>query len=225
MKNYYDILGLPADADAQQIRQAYRKLSMQFHPDRHGGSRLYEERFKQINEAYQVLKDPVRRWQYRQDSQRRSSGPRPCGPWTTPDYSAQAQSTPRRPPRGRSFREPFQPYRGRKPDLGSTLWSLALLLVLVLPFKWAWQAPPPAAAEAWVDYGAAGYAQTVSYDFADALGERYRRDVSLLHELRKSDPGLSRLDMRTGYYEDGGRSIRLSWEILQLIREKNWKRQ
>jgi len=225
MKNYYEILQLDRDADAHQIRLAYRKLSMQYHPDRHGGRRKYEEQFKQINEAYQVLRDPIKRWQYRQDMQRRASGSRPCGNWSTPDYAAQAHKYKGQgPQRARSsFRAPFQPYRRAKVGLGNTLWSIALVLVLIMPFKWAAQAPLAAIEEESRLTNA--YAQTVAYDLAEIVEERYYREVRLLHEIRQIDPGLRHLDMRTGYYETSNSSFRFSWEALQLIREKNWKRQ
>lgn len=224
MKNYYDILQVPPDADGHQIRQAYRQLSMQFHPDRHGGSRYFEEKFKQINEAYEVLRDPVRRWQYGQQRQRPSAGPRPCGDWARSDRTAQSGAGARRRPAGASFRTAFEPYRRRKSDLGNTLWSIALVLVLIMPFRWAWQAPPGTTSSTSAAYEQEAYAQQTGYDFLQVAGERYRRDIRLLHDLRRSDPGLRHLDMRTGYYEAGGRSIRLSWEVLQLIRKKNWKR-
>jgi len=64
MAEYYEILGVPRDADAEQIKKAYRKLAMQFHPDRNAGSPEAEARFKELSEAYEVLKDPDRRAAY-----------------------------------------------------------------------------------------------------------------------------------------------------------------
>lgn len=61
---YYEILGVPRDADADQIKKAYRKLAMEYHPDRNQGSAEAEERFKELSEAYEVLKDPNRRAAY-----------------------------------------------------------------------------------------------------------------------------------------------------------------
>jgi|GEM_PF-6762600 len=60
-KDYYAILGLSPDADEQAIKQAYRKLARQYHPDVNPGDKKAEERFKEINEAYQALSDPERR--------------------------------------------------------------------------------------------------------------------------------------------------------------------
>jgi molecular chaperone DnaJ len=64
MADYYEALGIPRDADEAQIKKAYRKLAMEFHPDRNNGSKEAEERFKEISEAYEVLKDPDRRAHY-----------------------------------------------------------------------------------------------------------------------------------------------------------------
>ncbi|TVR61977.1 MAG: molecular chaperone DnaJ [Gemmatimonadales bacterium] len=61
MADYYETLGVPRDADAEQIKKAYRKLAMKYHPDRNQGSAEAEARFKEISAAYEVLKDPQRR--------------------------------------------------------------------------------------------------------------------------------------------------------------------
>lgn len=63
-KDYYQILGIPKDAGAKDIKKAYRKLATQFHPDKTSGDKAKEERFKEISEAYQVLGDAERRKQY-----------------------------------------------------------------------------------------------------------------------------------------------------------------
>ena len=65
-KDYYRILGVERSANADDIRKAYRKLAMQFHPDRNPGDKQAEERFKDINEAYQVLSDTQKRARYDQ---------------------------------------------------------------------------------------------------------------------------------------------------------------
>lgn len=65
-KDYYKILGVDRKASAEEIKRAYRKLAMQVHPDRNPGDKRAEERFKEINEAYQVLSDPQKRSRYDQ---------------------------------------------------------------------------------------------------------------------------------------------------------------
>lgn len=63
-KDYYAILGVPPDADANTIRSAYRKLARQYHPDVNPGNKEAEEKFKEINEAYQALSDEESRKKY-----------------------------------------------------------------------------------------------------------------------------------------------------------------
>jgi curved DNA-binding protein len=63
-KDYYEILGVPPDADEQTIKQAYRKLARQHHPDVNPGNKEAEEKFKTINEAYQALSNPEQRKKY-----------------------------------------------------------------------------------------------------------------------------------------------------------------
>ncbi|MEM9264166.1 MAG: J domain-containing protein [Cyanobacteria bacterium P01_F01_bin.13] len=63
-RDYYEILGIIPSADAQLIKQAYRRLARQFHPDLNPGNQDSEERFKSLNEAYEILSDPDRKLQY-----------------------------------------------------------------------------------------------------------------------------------------------------------------
>jgi molecular chaperone DnaJ len=64
MADYYSLLGIPRDASDADLKKAYRKLAMQYHPDRNSGSKESEERFKEITEAYDVLRDPQKRALY-----------------------------------------------------------------------------------------------------------------------------------------------------------------
>jgi len=63
-QDYYDLLGIQRGADEAAIKAAYRRLAKECHPDRHQGCRDQEARFKAINEAYDVLKDPQKRAAY-----------------------------------------------------------------------------------------------------------------------------------------------------------------
>lgn len=65
-KDYYDILGISKGASDDEIKKAYRKLAMKYHPDRNPDNKEAEEKFKDINEAYQVLSDPQKKSQYDQ---------------------------------------------------------------------------------------------------------------------------------------------------------------
>jgi curved DNA-binding protein len=65
-KDYYKILGVERSASSDDIRKAYRKLAMQYHPDRNPDDKRAEETFKDINEAYQVLSDSQKRARYDQ---------------------------------------------------------------------------------------------------------------------------------------------------------------
>lgn len=64
MADYYQVLGVEREADAGQIKSAYRRLALKFHPDRNPGDHEAEERFKSINEAYAVLSDDAKRQRY-----------------------------------------------------------------------------------------------------------------------------------------------------------------
>lgn len=64
MQNPYDTLGVSRDASADDIKRAYRKLSKEWHPDRHKGDKAAENKFKDINQAYEVLSDPQKKSQY-----------------------------------------------------------------------------------------------------------------------------------------------------------------
>jgi len=61
---YYDVLEVDRNADESELKSAFRKLAMKWHPDRNPGDRNCETRFKEINEAYEVLKDPDKRAAY-----------------------------------------------------------------------------------------------------------------------------------------------------------------
>lgn len=63
-RDYYEILGVKRDASEQELKKAYRQLALKHHPDRNPGSKPSEDKFKEINEAYEVLSDPQKRQRY-----------------------------------------------------------------------------------------------------------------------------------------------------------------
>ncbi len=63
-QDYYELLGVSADADASILKAAYRKLAMRHHPDRNPGDKKAEARFKEVNEAYEILRDEQKRAAY-----------------------------------------------------------------------------------------------------------------------------------------------------------------
>lgn len=68
-KDYYKILGISREANNDEIKKAYRKLALKYHPDKNKDDKGSEQQFKEINEAYQVLSDPAKKQQYDQFGQ------------------------------------------------------------------------------------------------------------------------------------------------------------
>ena len=112
MVDYYQILGVPESANQEQIKRAFKRLALRYHPDRNPDNPAAEERFKEINLAYQTLSDYSAKASY--DARRRYG------------YEASTSHTPRRPPpytttrRPDPYGRPFQPKQtsGRYYDLG-----------------------------------------------------------------------------------------------------------
>src|ERR1043165_9794886 len=80
---YYETLGVPRKADTEEIRKAYRKLARKYHPDLNPGDKSSEDRFKSVQEAYDILSDPKKRQMYDQFgfySENGSPGAGPAGP-------------------------------------------------------------------------------------------------------------------------------------------------
>src|SRR5487761_2517075 len=78
--DYYELLGVKRNAPVKEIRQAYRKLARKYHPDLNPGDKSAEEKFKQIQEAYDILSDAKKRQMYDQfgfDAERRTVTPSP----------------------------------------------------------------------------------------------------------------------------------------------------
>ncbi|RNI32260.1 hypothetical protein EFA69_02725 [Rufibacter immobilis] len=134
-KNYYHILGVSSTASAAEIKAAYKRLALKFHPDKNPNNLQAEERFKQVNEAYQVLSDPRRRASFdlQQEYQQRQ---RQAEAYTNPRYHHT------RPPAG--FKERYYRQRPvkhthfsrRDIQITVTVVLLAVLLVVAVALGW-----------------------------------------------------------------------------------------
>jgi DnaJ-class molecular chaperone len=98
MPNYYDVLGISRTANDKDIRQAYRKLARQYHPDVNPGDKTAEEKFKQINEAHSVLSDPDKRRKYDKHGDR----------WQYADQIEEAEAQARAQAQARAGRTSFE---------------------------------------------------------------------------------------------------------------------
>jgi molecular chaperone DnaJ len=86
-RDYYEVLGIARSASQEEVKKAYRRLAVQLHPDRNPGDKHSEEKFKEANEAYQVLSDPERRAQYDRFGHAAFQGPHASGPFGGFDFS------------------------------------------------------------------------------------------------------------------------------------------
>ena len=88
MKNYYYFLGINENASEEDIKKAYRKLSLKYHPDKNPGDRYFEDRFRETQEAYEMLSDPQKRKIYDENLVHQQRSYRPNFPPAIKSFTA-----------------------------------------------------------------------------------------------------------------------------------------
>ena len=78
-RDYYEVLGVPRNVSADDLKKSFRKLAMQYHPDKNPGDKKSEEKFKEVSEAYETLSEPEKRQMYDQFGHAGAQGFRPGG--------------------------------------------------------------------------------------------------------------------------------------------------
>ncbi|HEY9430720.1 MAG TPA: DnaJ domain-containing protein, partial [Blastocatellia bacterium] len=84
--DYYEVLGVSRNATEQELKSAYRKLALQYHPDRNPGDHTAEDKFKEINEAYGVLSNAESRSRYDKFGHAGVGSSAASGAWTDPGF-------------------------------------------------------------------------------------------------------------------------------------------
>ena len=110
VRNYYEMLGVDKNAPSNEIKRAYRTLAIKYHPDRNLGNKAAEEKFKDINEAYEILSDQTRRVQYDQSLKPKSF----FGRGNNNDNNGRP-GRPTRPRPGRVVTDDFRPGTTKRP--------------------------------------------------------------------------------------------------------------
>jgi curved DNA-binding protein CbpA len=140
-ENYYQILGVGVRAGQAEIKAAYKKLALQYHPDRHQGSAAYEEKFKKILEAYQTLSDSRKKDRYDMSLFYQAVGGS-LGKSAEGSPDAAYRNVPRT-PRGRddeeyrrrkAEREAYREFAGPPPDKRITPHTIAIALLILSCF-------------------------------------------------------------------------------------------
>ncbi len=208
-KDYYKILGVSKDADQKTIRQAYRKLARQYHPDVNPGDKTAEEKFKEINEAHEVLSDPEKRKKYDE----MSAYSQQYGQW--PGAAGQAAGA----GAGGGFRgDNYQYYTMSEEDLEDLFGGQSPFSDFFETYFHSGFAPP--------GEGATGFRRTtrrqqratvgedVEYPVEITLAEAYT-GVTRTFELTEPDGNTRRLEVKMPAGVDEGARIRLTGQGLQ----------
>lgn len=139
MINYYHILGISKKASQKEIKEAYRKLALRYHPDKNPDNAYAEERFKELSHAYQVLRDPGRKAQHDWALIYEASGHQAYSPSSsgqnsyTSSYGQPQEATTRSRPgrhRGTHYR-PAPPVNNRQ-NMVATAWAFGIFFFFVL---------------------------------------------------------------------------------------------
>ncbi len=208
-KDYYKILGVSKDADQKTIRQAYRKLARQYHPDVNPGDKTAEEKFKEINEAHEVLSDPEKRKKYDE----MSAYYQQYGQW--PGAAGQTAGA----GAGGGFRgDNYQYYTMSEEDLEDLFGGQSPFSDFFETYFHSGFAPP--------GEGATGFRRTtrrrqratvgedVEYPVEITLAEAYK-GVTRTFELTEPDGNTRRLEVKIPAGVDEGARIRLAGQGLQ----------
>lgn len=93
MKNYYEILGIENFATDGEIKKSFRQLAIKYHPDKNKGRKDFEEKFKEIANAYEVLTDPIKKGNFDFRLSQRDLDSKQAEPTTRTNYSEQKRPT------------------------------------------------------------------------------------------------------------------------------------
>jgi curved DNA-binding protein CbpA len=132
MKDYYYILGIDKGASKDAIKTSYRKLSIKFHPDHNNGDKFFEERFKEVNEAYNTLSDDVKRSTYDTSFYQKNSANKEQSNYSNNSQNDQAQ--PKRKPSKTNYQT--SPKTEKAKGYGARIrnFALGLLAIIIILF-------------------------------------------------------------------------------------------
>ena len=146
VRDYYEILGVTKKSSSEDVKRAYRSLARKYHPDRNPGNKVAEEKFKDINEAYEVLSDVTKRAQYDQFSKAwgKKGNNTPNPPYNPFDDffngSSPRRTTTTEPPRRKRVEDnDYRPGTTKRPRVVSRPQGRDIEAKLTLPLSKAYQ--------------------------------------------------------------------------------------
>lgn len=211
----YHILGVSRNAQKNEIKAAFKKLALQYHPDKNNGNKQYEEKFKLINEAYQTLSDDAKRaaynqkWEYYQFHIQKSFSQSSSSTYQRPTAQGYTYSH-NYSEQGRHYTRPVQPIKDKKSDyyfLAITLFVIIATASLLFGFLMNNIAAKEHYKKAVIMYEAGNYSRTLfeldkALSFNDKFADAYilRGDAKV--KLQSFESALA--DFRLGIYYHGG---------------------